>query len=160
MVSRHLTLKSPEHQRLQSLLRELRLKHLMLRKKIDVSIVYKRCRTKRLTIVASLQRCLNLPITRDNPWLLRQRISKNEVVDQAVGVKWMNAVAPLLVTVGLVLPSALQEQTGSWSLQCTCRAQSSATTRWWHLQHNTAVWCTPTLAAFVCAASRLCCETN
>ena len=85
----------------------------MLRKKTDVSIVYKRCRTKRLTIVASLQRCLNLPITRDNPRQLRQRISKNGVVDQAVGVKWMNAVAPLLVTVGLVLPSALQEQTGS-----------------------------------------------
>jgi hypothetical protein len=160
MVSKLSTLRSLEHQPPQRLLPELKPKHSTLRTKTDVSIGFKRCRTKRLTIAASLQRCLNSPITRDSLWLLHQRIFKSEVVDRVVGVKWMNAVAPHLATVGLDLQTDLQYQTGSWSLQCICRAQSSATTHWWHLQHSTAVWCTPPHVASVCAASRLCCETN
>lgn len=160
MVSKLWTSRSLEHQPQQRLQLELRSKHLTLKMRTDVWIGFKKCRTRRLTIAASLQKCLNLPITRDNLWLLRQRISKSEVVDQEVGVKLMNAVAQLLVTAGLDLQTDLQYRIGSWSPQCICRAQSSVTTRWWHLQHSTAVWFTLPLVAYVCAASRSYWETN
>jgi len=160
IASIQLTLKSLECQQLRILYKEIKTKYKTLRMKTNVSIESKRCRTKKSTIVASLQRCLNLQITKDNPRLQLWLISKSEVAVQVAGVKWINDLALVLVTARLASLNALLYQTGTWSLRFTYRAQLWVTILWLCLHNNTAVWYTLALEAFVCAASRLCFETS